>query len=57
MLENHDTVADCIDKTVGTTGVIPKELKEKAFNMTEAASITKFFQNLAKAETGKPEKF
>ena len=56
-MSDHKTVEDVVNVTVDTTGVIPKELREKAFNMTEAASITKFFQNLAKAETGKPEKF
>ena len=38
--------------TVDSTGVILEELKEKAQKMTEAASLTKFYLNLAKIGVG-----
>ena len=51
-MDNHKFVDKSSDITVDTTGVIPKELKDKAYKMTEAASIRRFYVNLAKKETG-----
>ena len=50
---NHNDVAvEVDDKTADPAGVIPKELKEKARKMTEAAMIRKFYTNLARRKTG-----
>ena len=52
-LSFHKTAVDDVtDNTVGTTGVIPEELKDLAFKMTEAAMIHKFYLKLAKQKTG-----
>ena len=51
MVTQNDT-EDCSDKTVDTTGVRLEELKDKAYKMTEAAIIHKFYLNLAQKEVG-----
>ena len=40
------------DTTVGPTGKIPKELKDRAYKATEASMIVKFYSNLVKNKAG-----
>ena len=40
------------DETADSAGKIPKELKDTAFKMTEAAMILKFYTNLIKEGVG-----